>query len=287
MLARIARLFEREPPRSYEYKRAKDLIRYAMYGFSEKYPANYMVNLSGLDLTELPPIPNGIKRLTCDRSRRLSRLPPLPESLEQLTVSDCAFTQLPELPKNLTELDCTGNFLTSLPNLPESLEFLDCRMNQLTELPNLPERLKQVHAGKNPLQPPYDIALHTTNPTRIREAIRNYVRPADLEERNIPEGSTNFISYDDIQNGEPMVNFKNSYAHQRYYTKKNWDTWVKTRRNMRRNPTDPSTGLNVSPENIRLYKAKIVPAAAAAATGGKRKTRKQRKARKTQRRRSH
>ena len=89
--------------------------------------------LSGLDLIELPEIPDTIEYLFC-RNNNL--------------------TELPELPKGLTNLYCHNNKLTELPILPNKLEFLECGNNNLTELPDLPESLRYLGCYNNNL--PYN-----------------------------------------------------------------------------------------------------------------------------------
>jgi hypothetical protein len=72
------------------------------------------LDLSNLNLTVLPELPDTLTRLYCENN--------------QLTV-------LPELPDTLTYLKCENNQLTVLPELPDTLTYLSCRNNQLTVLP--------------------------------------------------------------------------------------------------------------------------------------------------------
>jgi len=74
-----------------------------------------MLDLSGLDLTELPSIPGNCQILNCSWNN-LRSLPPLP---------------------NCRVLFCWNNELISFPALPKCGK-LYCQYNQLTRLPSLP-----------------------------------------------------------------------------------------------------------------------------------------------------
>ena len=88
------------------------------------------LDIGGLNITELPELPETIKTLFCDRNK---------------------LTKLPELPKGLINLYCYNNNLTELPELPEGLELLDCEDNKLTELPELPKTLQILGCRNNKL----------------------------------------------------------------------------------------------------------------------------------------
>ena len=63
---------------------------------------NGVVDLRRLNLTELPPIPEGIIELNCSHNQ---------------------LTSLPRLPSTLEMFNCSYNQLTSLPALPPSIAF--------------------------------------------------------------------------------------------------------------------------------------------------------------------
>ena len=91
---------------------------------------------------ELPPIPEGVKKLSVVSCNFLRRLPPLPNSLEQLFCSECtSLTVLPALPQNLQRLFCTFCPIETLPDLPGSLDYLRCSTSSLRSLPQLPQSL--------------------------------------------------------------------------------------------------------------------------------------------------
>ncbi|CND78151.1 NEL-type E3 ubiquitin ligase domain-containing protein [Yersinia pseudotuberculosis] len=111
---------------------------------SLQLPNRFPPNLESLGivscgLTELPTLPNSLKRLDAD-SNQLRTLPEtLPISLLRLSVTSNQLTQLPEtLPTSLSLLMVLGNRLTALPeNLPGSLRCISAEYNQLSQLPDL------------------------------------------------------------------------------------------------------------------------------------------------------
>jgi E3 ubiquitin-protein ligase SspH2 len=88
------------------------------------------LNLSYLNLTELPELPKGLEKLYCDNNN-LNQLPELPEGLKYLFCNNNKLTHLPELPKGLKVLYCWNNKINELPELPEGLEYLNCSDNNL------------------------------------------------------------------------------------------------------------------------------------------------------------
>lgn len=105
-----------------------------------------------MDLTSLPPLPDGITELNV-RGNSLSALPDnLPASLEILDVSYNELSIMPErLPAGLRELTLHKNTLTKLPeDLPQGLEVLNVSKNKLTRLPEtLPEKLRKLYVDEN------------------------------------------------------------------------------------------------------------------------------------------
>jgi hypothetical protein len=108
------------------------------------------LDVSGYDLTSLPPLHDSLKRLVCMRNQ-LTSLPPLPNSLTELVCENNQLSVLPPLPDSLTELSCDDNCLVSLPTLPGLLEYLSCAGNLLTSLPSLPDSLAELSCGGNML----------------------------------------------------------------------------------------------------------------------------------------
>lgn len=84
------------------------------------------LNLSGLGLTELPPIPSNVRRLDC-RCNRLSTFQNmLPTRLNRLRCGYNLFQTLTGLPTQLKSLHCAwsgGKYL--LDNLPDSIEYIN------------------------------------------------------------------------------------------------------------------------------------------------------------------
>lgn len=90
------------------------------------------LQLAGLGLTSLPPLPDGLRVLACS-GNQLTELPPLPKSLLILMCNNNELTYLPDLPPKLEVLECNNNKLSALPMLPKSLIALSCFRNNFPE----------------------------------------------------------------------------------------------------------------------------------------------------------
>lgn len=132
---------------------------------------NAMLKLNGLNLTELPPLPDQLrlldasdnqlshlnaavlpKHLTylCIADNCLSILPTLPAKLERLFVDNNKLTALPTaLPKDLQCLNVAHNQIVSLPPLPNTLNYLNVNDNQLVSLPQLSSSLMHLFVDNN------------------------------------------------------------------------------------------------------------------------------------------
>lgn len=81
-----------------------------------------VLDLSDLDLTELPRIPEGVEVLKCSNNK---------------------ITKLSNLPLTLKKLICVGNFITHLSNIPEGVETVICGVNDnLISIDDLPDSVK-------------------------------------------------------------------------------------------------------------------------------------------------
>jgi hypothetical protein len=108
------------------------------------------LNLVGLGLTGLPPLPNTVRELFIGNNQ-LTVLPTLPPNLGYLDFTGNQVTALPALPPNLLTIGAGNNRLTVLPALPPYLEELWCEQNQLTALPALPPTLRMIVCNNNPI----------------------------------------------------------------------------------------------------------------------------------------
>ncbi len=112
-----------------------------------------VLDLSNLDLTELPILPDNLQILYCYYNNLTSLPNNLPDNLQVLNCSRNQLTSLPILPNTIQVLYCNYNQLTSLPeHLPNNLKELNCSRNQLTSLPeHLPNNLKELNCSHNQL----------------------------------------------------------------------------------------------------------------------------------------
>lgn len=108
------------------------------------------INVSGKSITRLPNLSRftNLKILLCG-SNKLTELPPLPETLRRLCCSHNYLTSLPPLNRELKILSCKNNKLTSLPRLNSKLRQLMCFNNELTYLPRLNSKLLNLKCSHN------------------------------------------------------------------------------------------------------------------------------------------
>ena len=101
--------------------------------------------------------------------------------------------------------------------------------------------------GEDPVRRPYHINYRPPPYTRVKNV--GYL--------NVPEGSSNIISYEDINDGANMVNFEGEYNYGRYYTK---NTFNRLSKNNQGYKTHPQTrGKIKNNTTFRKYKARIHP----------------------------
>ncbi len=85
------------------------------------------LDVSKLDIIELPPLPNNLRSLICYRTQ-LTTLPPLPDTLEEIDCSFTLITTLPKhLPKNLKYFTAAETPLKEYPLLPDTLLYLELK----------------------------------------------------------------------------------------------------------------------------------------------------------------
>lgn len=130
------------------------------------------LDVQGLGLTRLPPLPHNLRTLICSNNN-LETLPNLPPGLTTLACDENILKSLPALPKTLLTLDCSGNFLKEIPELPASLSVLVCYANELKFLPDVKNvtLLKGLH---NPWNPRFAEIMRSEDCIQmIREFYRN------------------------------------------------------------------------------------------------------------------
>jgi Leucine-rich repeat (LRR) protein len=146
------------------------------------------LNLSNLNLTISPPIPDDVGVFNCNNNL-LTELPDLPTSLMVLKCDNNQLISLPELPASLTELYCNNNKITSLPKLSASLKFAYCNNNRLTTIPEIPLSLVEIQLNDNPLIEPfrgfYTKYQETFNIKQLRNSVNSYRASIQAKGRNM------------------------------------------------------------------------------------------------------
>lgn len=82
----------------------------------------------------------------------LCELPPLPKWVKALDVSHNHLRSLPELPSGVQRINAKGNQLATLPALPDSVIWLNVADNSLKSLPKLNVNLQRLYAARNRLR---------------------------------------------------------------------------------------------------------------------------------------
>jgi len=99
--------------------------------------AENMLDLSHMDLDEIPNIPSSVTFLNISHNK-ITRI--RDDIVQQLQILDCRYNMLTELPPmpNLRELICSHNKIESLKNINQSLsiERIDCSHNNIKEINN-------------------------------------------------------------------------------------------------------------------------------------------------------
>ena len=94
-----------------------------------------------------------------------------------------------------------------------------------------------------------------TNPAEILGITTNAAPHIGI--KNVPAGSENFISRDDIEEGDEMVELHDKADH--LYKKSSLNQWIATRKEQfPRNPIkNPYTGQNIKQQNMKRYTARL------------------------------
>jgi Leucine-rich repeat (LRR) protein len=134
-----------------ETTETQDIVRKRISDWIEKGCIYKSIDLDMLGLTEIPELPNNIKRLSL-HSNKIKHISYLPPSLEVLYIPNNAIEYInTELPENLEHLFVFKNKLRCLPYLPDSLELIDMSYNNISILPNIPCNLEWLYCYDNPV----------------------------------------------------------------------------------------------------------------------------------------
>ena len=112
----------------------------------QKNPRKWL-NLMGLNLTELPPIPSKVKKLNCKGNMLSAFYNALPKQLKQLRCGNNLFQKFDTLPVTLKALNCAwsrgANVLDSLPDSIECIVAEQCE--RIVLIQTLPSQLKYLN----------------------------------------------------------------------------------------------------------------------------------------------
>ncbi len=160
-------------------------------GISDLEGLQYFHNLDSINvefnnITYVPQLPSGLKKLQLNDCYYLTDLPPLPAGLQQLYLGNTGLTSYPALPSGIKALSigmAPGNFLdtlppafppalesltmwrindVALPSLPSTLTFLDIENSLINTTPALPPNLVYLYINSSNI---YNV---TTLPASLR-----------------------------------------------------------------------------------------------------------------------
>jgi hypothetical protein len=144
------------------------------------------LNLSGLNLTELPQIPSKVRRLNCSSNYLVAFMNKLPNNLKQLRCGYNTFQTFDSLPPQLKTLNCAWsggmNLLESLPDSIECIVAEQCE--RITKIQNLPSQLKYLN-----LSCTYSLKSLESFPPNLKECI---IIESNLE--RLPELPSSLVS---------------------------------------------------------------------------------------------
>lgn len=104
--------------------------------------------------------------------------------------------------------------------------------------------------------PPAPAPGPAPNIRNLRTATESYNAMNNIGSLNIPKGSANTITLDDIQEGDEMVNFHGEHEYGRFYKKSSFNRIPVTYPSQfKKNPT---TRANITRKNAKKYKAHLV-----------------------------
>lgn len=144
-----------------------------------------VLNISGLNITSLPDLPDHITILNC-YGTPLNKLPKLPKGLITLVCSNTPLLELPELPDTLRYLDCSNTNIVILPDIPNNLIYLDCagaplyiQRNTNEDITSYKSRLKEERESKHRcIHRSYilkdELIALSMSPLRIADLYNNY-----------------------------------------------------------------------------------------------------------------
>ncbi|MWT71391.1 DUF5503 domain-containing protein [Escherichia coli] len=127
------------------------------------------LDLSGLELGSLPPLPEWIKELSVrgnelstiqmpllcqnlDASRnKLTEFPKV-SAISQIYLNNNMISHIDSFPPYASIIDICYNNLSEIPAIPDNTKEFYCSHNKITTLPNFPNNMKRVNVGYNNIQ---------------------------------------------------------------------------------------------------------------------------------------
>jgi hypothetical protein len=110
------------------------------------------LDLTWLDLTELPEIPEKVKRLYCG-SNPITKIGKLPKGLKVLNCSDSFITKFENIPDSVREVICSKTYIESFDGLPDSVESITADYcEELKDINYFPSELKKFYSQRTSIR---------------------------------------------------------------------------------------------------------------------------------------
>lgn len=144
-----------------------------------------VLDLSNLELEELPELPDNLIKLNCSRNRLTFFNTELPSELEYVDCSYNLMTAIPIMPINCRYIDCSHNRIETIPELPMVCEYFDCSHNRLSVLPVLPDSLIYINFLDNYMENTPDESILSLPNIKVINKTEVIIKPYVIEKKRI------------------------------------------------------------------------------------------------------
>ncbi|WP_407907023.1 DUF5503 domain-containing protein [Escherichia coli] len=105
------------------------------------------LDLSGLQLSSLPPLPEWIEKLSVSHNQ-LSTIQ-VPELCKELDASFNNLTEFPKMPDDITRIYVNNNLISRIDSFPAKAQIIFIGQNNLSEIPAIPDVTKDFDCSNN------------------------------------------------------------------------------------------------------------------------------------------
>ncbi|WP_407907022.1 DUF5503 domain-containing protein [Escherichia coli] len=128
------------------------------------------LDLSGLQLSSLPPLPEWIEKLSVSHNQlstiqvpelckdldasfnNLTEFPKMPDDTTRININNNMISRIDSFPSKAEEIYISCNNLSEISELPVGTKVFDCSFNQITKIQYFPDNLEEAHIQNNNIQ---------------------------------------------------------------------------------------------------------------------------------------